>query len=308
MSKAKAYRSLAARQADRAKQALEQTRLDIAKLHEVERLRIKVLALREAKGEAGIAPNYDGGGKPVKYSVWKRFVDCLVSGYVPESLGSDSVQVYCIHCGMPTDAVTAKRIAIGVITEYDEVETTVQPIGSSWEWNEEEVTRIRPAIHKGDGCPACDFAYLKAVAQAKRPRVRIRYAVNGERRSLYADNITQGASLLAEQMGRVELIDCKAVPPRSQGFLNVRVRVAEFTPDPKQITRDMERRALALARLEAIQHRSDTIMAKILAENVASKKAGTRRRVKARLRVFAEELPVRNWLRVADRTQELANG
>ncbi len=304
------YIPLVVRQAMRATQALEQAKVDIAKLREVQRLQAKVLAMATPKADATVAPNYDGGGKPVKYSVWKRFVDSLVSGYVPNSVGTDSVQVYCVHCEMPTDATTVKRIGIGVVTEYDEMETKVVPHGFSWDWEDEEVTRIRPAIHKGDGCPACAHAYMKAVAQAARPSVRITYTVDGVKKSLYAADIRQGASKLAEQMGRVELLNCKAIPPR-QGFLNVRLRVEKFTPDPKVIARDMERRALALASLQAIQERTDRITAKVLADNMASKHGNRRRNLKAILREGLKgQRPAltvrkgRTWLRVADIVQQ----
>lgn len=298
------YIPLAVRQARRAAVALEQAKVDLAKLREVERLQAKVLALRTpTMDEVGTAPNYDGGGKPVKYSLWKRFVDSLTVGYVPESVnGNGSVQVYCVHCGLPTDVSTAKRIAIGVITEYDEVETKAVPVGNSWDWEDEEVTRIRPAIHKGDGCVACFIAYGKAVANAARLTTRIRYSVDGVKKTLYAASIKEGSSLLAEQMGRVELLECKRIPPR-QGFLNVRVKVAEFTPDPKVMALEMDKRVAQLLKQQDIQKRTDLIMARVLADNTASKAAGTRKRIKARLKVFTEAKPVRNWLRVAAITQ-----
>lgn len=290
------YVPLVIRQAMRAKQALEQAKVDIAKLHEVERLMAKVTAMPTHTDEVGHAPNYDGGGKPVKYSIWKRFADSLLIGYAP--LGeSDSVQIYCIHCQLPFDATRTQRIAIGVITEYDEIETKIVPTHNSWDWDDEEVTRIRPAIVKGDGCPACAFAYAKAQANAKRLTTRIVYTVDGEKRSLLATDITHGASLLAEVMGRVELLSCKRIPER-QGFLNVRVRVSEFTPDPKIIARDMARRERAMLTLQAIQERSDKIFAAVLADNLASKVANRRKLIKGRLRVFAESRPV-YWPNVA---------
>lgn len=229
----KAYIPLAVRQAQRATLAYEQAKVDIAKLREVERLEAKVLALPDThRHEGAVAPNYDGGGKPIKYSVWKRFVSSLVTGYVPESLSGDgsyshSVQVYCVHCGLPTDVSTAKRIGIGVITEYDEIETSVALTSHGWDWEDEQVTRIRPAIHKGDGCVSCFIAYDKAVADAKRLRTRIRYTVDGIRKTLYAVDIKHGSSLLAEQMGRVELLECKQIPPR-QGFLMVSAKVKDW--------------------------------------------------------------------------------
>lgn len=294
------YIPLAVRQANRAKIALEQAKVDIAKLHEVERLMAKVMAMPDAHTHEGAAPNYDGGSKPVKYSLWKRFVSALSVGYVPvsEMTQDVSVQVYCVHCGLPTDVNTVKRIAIGVITEYDEIETTVVPVGNSWDWDEEEVTRIRPAIHKGDGCPACAYAYMKAEANAKRLTTRIRFSVDGVKKTLYAASINHGASLLAEHMGRVELIDCKTIPVR-QAFLNVRVRVAEFTPDPKLMAKEYEQRAQAMARLQATQERTDAIMARVLAENLQSKRDNRRRTLKGILKANADRLPVRNWLRVA---------
>lgn len=224
----KAYIPLAVRQAQRDRLAFEQAKVDIAKLREVERLQAKVMALSNAPTHEVAAPNYDGGGKPVKYSVWKRFVSVLPVGYVPESLdGNGSVQVYCVHCGLPTDVSTAKRIGIGVITEYDETETVLVRVGNSWDWDEEDVTRIRPAIVKGDGCVPCYLAYERALADAKRLTTRIRYSVDGVQKTLYATDIRHGSSLLAEQMGRVKLLECKQIPPR-QGFLNVRVRVDEW--------------------------------------------------------------------------------
>lgn len=223
---------LAQRRAQAYRTEAEQMRHNVTKIREVERIRAKVLALPTQMVEARQAPNYDGGGKPVRYSVWKRFVNSLVTGYVPESLSGDhayshSVQVYCVHCSLPTDVSTVKRIGIGVITEYDEVETGIVRVGNTWDWEDEAVTRIRPAIHKGDGCIACFLAYHNALSQAKRLTTRIRYSVDGQRKTLYARDIRHGSSLLAEQMGRVELLECKQIPER-QGFLNVRVKVDEW--------------------------------------------------------------------------------
>lgn len=294
----KKYIPLAVRRAQAYEVDAAQLRQNIAKIREVERLRAKLLDYTPTV-EVSVAPNYDGGGKPVKYSQWKRFVDSLTVGYVPESVdGNGSVQVYCVHCGLPTDASTAKRIAIGVITEYDDIETVIVNAGVNSYWEEEEVTRIRPAMHKGDGCLPCYHAYNKAVTDAKRLTTRIRYSVDGVKKTLYAANIKQGSSLLAEQMGRVELLECKQVPPR-QGFLNVRVKVAEFIPNPKSIARDAERRALALAKQNDTQARTNAILARVLADNLASKQNNRRRSLKARLAVFAAGKPVRNWLRVA---------
>ena len=285
------YIPLAVRRAQAYATDAAQLRHGIEKIREIERLRMRLLATPDTHTHEVAAPNYDGGGKPVKYSLWKRFADTLVTGYAP--IGeSDSVQIYCIHCQLPFDAALTQRIAIGVVTEYDELETKVAPMGNSWEWDDEEVTRIRPAIVKGDGCPACAFAYAKAQANAKRLTTRIVYTVDGEKRSLLATDIRHGSSLLAEVMGRVELVSCKRIPER-QGFLNVRVRVSEFTPDPKVIARDYEHRALALARLEAIQQRTDKLTAAMLADNIASKIANRRRDIKARLKVFAKPLRCR---------------
>ena len=294
------YIPLAVRRAQAYATDAAQLRHNIGVIHEVERLRAKLLATSDTHTHEGAAPNYDGGGKPVKYSLWKRFSDTLVTGYAPLT-ESDSVQIYCIHCQLPFDAILTQRIAIGVITEYDELETKVVPMGNSWDWDDEEVTRIRPAIVKGDGCPACAYAYAKAQANAKRLTTRIVYTVDGQKRSLLALDIRHGSSLLAEVMGRVELVSCKRIPER-QGFLNVRVRVSEFTPDPKVIAKDMARRERAMLTLQAIQERSDRIFASVLADNLAYKVASRRKTLKGRLRVFAESRPV-YWPNVANIVQ-----
>lgn len=292
----KAYIPLVVRQAMRAKMALEQAKVDIAKLHEVERLSAKVMAMSDVNTHEGVAPNYDGGSKPIKYSKWRGFLtDTIVTGYVLDSL-VDTVQVYCIHCGLPTDASTAKQIAIGVIATYDETVPAFDKVVS--EWTEEDLERIRPAIHKGLGCIPCYWAYTKACANAKRLTTRIRYKVDGIFKTLYATDIRHGSSLLQEQMGRVELISCERIPER-QGFLNVSAKLKEFTPNPKRMTQEYAQRERAMRSLQALEQRTAAIMAKCLADNQASEKANTRKRIKARLEVFANAAPVKDWTKVA---------
>lgn len=299
----KAYIPLAVRQAERATLALAQAKVDIAKLIEVERLSAKVLALVDMPIHEGAAPNYDGGSKPIKYSVWKRFLsDTIVTGYVLDTL-DDSVQVYCVHCGLPTEAATAKPIGIGVITTYDETVTTFNKAASEWE--EEDIERIRPAIHKGMGCVACFLAYRKAIADAKRLTTQIRYKVDGVFKTLYATDIRHGSSLLAEQMGRVELISCKQIPAR-QGFLSVSAKVREYAKQPisaKVIAQWEAERLSKAVKAEAIQRHTDVIMAKVLADNMAWKLGNRRKLIKTRLAVFANTQPVRDWRRVAAITQ-----
>lgn len=223
----KAYIPLIVRQAMRASLALEQAKVSIVKLREVERLQAKVLAMPDAIVDEGAAPNYDGGSKPIRFSVWKRFLSStIVTGYVLDTL-ADTVQVYCVHCGMPTDVSTAKPIAIGCVTKYDESVVELKPSGMGWEWEEEDVERIRPAIYKGMGCVSCYWAYTKACANVKRLRTRIQYKVDGVVKTIYATDIRHGSSLLAEQMGRVELLSCKPIPER-QGFLSVSAKVRDW--------------------------------------------------------------------------------
>lgn len=188
-----------------------------------DRLIAKVRAMPVVKAVTHIVEV--GKAMLIGYGTWRAYVESLDTTYVKGTVNSEAVKIYCVHCGMATDVATAQRIGIGALVKFNTVEQVFDRITNEWE--EEERKVIRPAIHMALGCPDCQWAYARAQGNAKRLTTRIRFDHDGVKKTLYARDTNHGASLLAEHMGKVTLLECKSIPPRN-GFLDVSEKAVEL--------------------------------------------------------------------------------